>query len=243
MELDVEYVSQFLLKENCDLIDFKMNVPSASHMGGVWERQIRSVRNVMSNLLHQHASQLDDESLRTFLYEAAAIVNSRPLTIDSLNDPLSSPPLSPNLLLTMKSNVVLPPPGNFQKPDLYSRKHWRRIQYLANQFWVRLRSEYIQNLQLRSKWNSPKRNLSVGDIVLLKEDNQPRNEWSLCRIVEVKIGDDALVRTAKVAIGQPNLDNKGRSRTSNAYLERPIHKLVLLKETEESPDEEPLISQ
>ena len=101
MELDVERVSQFLLKENCDLIDFKMNVPSASHIGGVWERQIRSVRNVMSTLLHQHASQLDDESLRTFLYEAAAIVNSRPLTIDSLNDPLSSPPLSPNLLLTI----------------------------------------------------------------------------------------------------------------------------------------------
>ena len=106
-----------------------------------------------------------------------------------------------------------------------------------------MRSEYIQNLKLRSKWNSPKRNLSVGDIVLLKEDNQPRNEWSLCRIVEVKIGDDGLVRTAKVAIGQPNLDNKGRRRTSNAYLERPIHKLVLLKETEESPDEEPLNSQ
>ena len=38
MELDEERISQFLLKENCDLIDFKMNVPSASYMGGVWER-------------------------------------------------------------------------------------------------------------------------------------------------------------------------------------------------------------
>ena len=59
-----------------------MNVPSASHMGGVWERQIRSVRNVLITLLHKHGQQLDDESLRTFLIESAAIVNSRPLTVE-----------------------------------------------------------------------------------------------------------------------------------------------------------------
>ena len=28
------------LKENCDLVYFKMNVPSASRMGGVYERQV-----------------------------------------------------------------------------------------------------------------------------------------------------------------------------------------------------------
>ena len=239
MELDEERISQFLLKENCDLVNFKMNVPSASHMGGVWERQIRSVRNVMSALLHHHGSQLDDEGLRNFLYEAAAIVNSRPLTVDTLNDPLSSPPLSPNLLLTIKTNVILPPPGNFQKSDIYSRKHWRRVQYLPNQFWARWRSEYIQNLTLRSKWNLPRRNLSVGDVVLLKKDNQPRNEWSLCRVTEVMTGDDGLVRKATVAIGQPDLDSKGRRKSKISYLERPVHKLVLLKETEEIPIEEP----
>ena len=54
MELDEERVRQFLLKEKCDLIDFKMNAQSASHIGGFWERHIRSVRNVMSTLLHHH---------------------------------------------------------------------------------------------------------------------------------------------------------------------------------------------
>ena len=79
-----------------------------------------AVRNVMANLLHEHGVQLDDESLRTFLYEASAIVNSRPLSTETINDPLSDPPLSPNLLLT---GVILPPLGKFQKCDLYSRKH------------------------------------------------------------------------------------------------------------------------
>ena len=118
-ELDDDKLRQFLLEENCDF-DFKMNFPSSSHMGGVWERQIRSIRNVLASLLLKHGTQLDDESLRTFLSESAAIVNSRPLTVDNINDPLSTAPLTPNHLLTLKSKVILPPPGNFPRTSLYS---------------------------------------------------------------------------------------------------------------------------
>ena len=62
-------IKSSLLKEQCDWITFKMNVPSASHMGGVWECQIQTVRNVLSSLLQHISKQLDDESLRTFMCE------------------------------------------------------------------------------------------------------------------------------------------------------------------------------
>ena len=71
-----------------------MNVPSASHMGGVWERQIRSLRNLLAILLQTNSSQLNEEALSKFMCEAEAIVNSRPLTIDSLNDLPSLNPLT-----------------------------------------------------------------------------------------------------------------------------------------------------
>ena len=58
-----------------------MNVPHASHMAGSWERQIRTVRNVLAALLDQHGEQLNDESLRTFMAEAESIVKCRPLTV------------------------------------------------------------------------------------------------------------------------------------------------------------------
>ena len=45
-EMDHGKVKSYLLRENCDWIDMEMNVPAASHMGGSWERQIRTVRNV-----------------------------------------------------------------------------------------------------------------------------------------------------------------------------------------------------
>ena len=59
--LEHEKIRQELVKNNCDLVDFKINVPEESHMGGAWERQIRTVRNVLASLLAQHAAQLDDE--------------------------------------------------------------------------------------------------------------------------------------------------------------------------------------
>lgn len=132
-ELDNDKIRGVLRRHDCDWFVFKMNVPSASHMGGVWERQIRSVRNVLSSLLQTNGSQLNNEVLQTFICEAEAIVNSRPLTIDSLNDPTSLNPLTPNHLLTMKTKVLLPPPGVFQAPDKYCRKRWRRVQHLANE--------------------------------------------------------------------------------------------------------------
>ncbi|XP_045169607.2 uncharacterized protein LOC123532268 [Mercenaria mercenaria] len=230
-KLDSERIQEYLLKENCDLIDFEMNVPSASHMGGVWERQIRSVRNVLDSLLLEHGTNLDDESLRTFLCEASAIVNSRPLTVDSLNDPLSPTPLTPNHLLTKKSKVILPPPANFQRVDLYSRKRWRRVQYLVDQFWVRWKSKFLQNLQTRNKWHFRKRNVQIGDIVLLKDDNLPRNQWRLGRVVETTTDTDGLVRNVKLAL--PPVGSGKQS--SLVYFERPIHKLIILLETEEVP--------
>ena len=43
-EIDQGKIRAELLRHNCDWFDFKFNAPSVSHMGGIWERQIRTVR-------------------------------------------------------------------------------------------------------------------------------------------------------------------------------------------------------
>ena len=166
-ELDHERIREELLSNNCDWVEFKPNVPHASHMGGVWERQIRSVRNVLASLLESHRTQLDDESLRTFMVEAEAIVNCRPLAVNTINSSQSPEPLTPNHLLTMKSKEVMPPPGDFQRADLYLSKRWRCVQYLANEFWNRWKKEFLQSLQPRQKWIAVRRNLQVNDVVIV----------------------------------------------------------------------------
>jgi hypothetical protein len=226
-EMDQEKISKFMRDEGGQ-ITFKMNTPHSSHMGGVWERQIRSIRNVLATLMHQASGQLDDESLRTFMCEAMAIVNSRPLTVDNIDDPLSPTALSPNQLLTMKSNIFYPPPGNFQREDSYSRKRWRRVQYLSEQFWTRWRKEYLQNLQTRQKWQRPKDNLQIGDVVLVKDTGAYRGDWPLARVHEVVRGQDSYVRKVVLQMGDRTLDKKGKRTSHVRYLDRPIHKVVLL---------------
>ncbi|XP_069122196.1 uncharacterized protein [Argopecten irradians] len=66
---------EYLLLRN---IKWEFNPPAASHMGGVWERQIRSVRKVLNVILRNQV--LDDERLDTVFCEAESIVNTRPTT-------------------------------------------------------------------------------------------------------------------------------------------------------------------
>ena len=68
------------------------NPPAASHMGGVWERQIRSVRRILAGLTQEQV--LSYEMLTTLLVVAEGIINNRPITPVS-SDPADLEPLTP----------------------------------------------------------------------------------------------------------------------------------------------------
>ena len=194
-----------------------------SLFGGVWERQIGTVRRVLNGmLLGIGRAQLTHELLVTLMAEVTGIVNSRP--ISAVPSDIHEPQLlSPAMLLTMKTRPLAPHPGNFVPQDLYARNWWRRAQYLADQFWVRRKRDYLQNLQNKSKWQKRERNLSFGDIVLVKEDNTTRNDWSLGRVSEVTRNTDGKVRRAKVT--------SCRAGNVQTY-ERPISSFVILLKRE-----------
>lgn len=193
--------------------EFVMNVPSASHMGRVWERQIRMIQSILTVMLERSAIRLDTTTLRTFLYETMAIINSRPLSVEHLHDPTGPEPIIPNHMLTMKSSVILPPPGQFGKEDLYLCKRRRRVQFLANEFWQRWKREYLLNMQQRQKWQGTSWNSQVDDIVILQDDNSLRNEWKLARVVEPHPSADGIVRKLKLLVGDTAFD-KGKPTRS-----------------------------
>lgn len=135
----------------------------------------------------------------------------------------------------MKTKVVLPPPRTFQSPDKYCRIRWRRVQHLANAFWVRWTKEYLLILQQRRKWSKPRRNMCMDDIVITKgDDGLSGNKWQLAPVTETHRSADGLVRTVKLAIADSTLDNKGRRVKPLNFLERPVQKLVLLQEASET---------
>ena len=233
-EMNHNKIKNFLRKKVADWIDWHHNPPAASHMGGVWERQIRAARNILEGLLRTHSLSLNGESFRTQVTEVELIVNSRPLTVETLNDTNSPTTMSPSNLLTLKSNVVMPPPGEFSHPDVYSRKRWRRVQHIAEEFWKRWRKEFLQNLQTRQKWQKQTPNFTVGDIVLLKDECQ-QNQRPMARILSIETDEKRVVRTVTLHVVDRNVP--GRTQV----LHRPITKIVMLVRNDEfdSPTEEP----
>ena len=219
-KFDHEKIARELSDYHCDWITWETNPPHASHMGGVWERMIRSVRAIIDSQMKGLPRYLDDEMFCTFLCEAECVVNSRPISLENVND-LSSTLITPNDLLTMKGKSCSDPPGTFEPADLYCRKRWRAVQHLRQVFWTRWRKEYMLSLQVRNKWIRPSRNLQAGDVVLLKDDTFNRRcKWPLAKVVHsIPSKSDGLVRSVQLKMAN-----------SNGLLLRPVHKLVLLVE-------------
>ncbi|KAK7884399.1 hypothetical protein WMY93_027522 [Mugilogobius chulae] len=188
----------------------------------LWERELVMPNDKIPEISIQDPEGLKDASLRTFFYEAMAIVNSRPLTVDSLCSPRDPLPLTPNHLLTMKPARALPPPGNFVPEDVYSKRQWRQVQYLAEQFWSRWRKEYLANICSRQCWREPRRNLQMGDIVILKDDDAPRNEWKLGRVLETMPGKDGLVRKEHPRLLQADFEQTHSSLMDSLLLSRSL---------------------
>ena len=140
-------------------------------------------------------------------------MNSRPLTHVPI-DPNAPAALTPNEIL-IGTTSGLSMLTRYNASDLDSRKQWRQSQAIAEVFWVSWLREYVPELLPRRKWQRNTDPIAIGDIVIIVDDNFPRNLWLTGLVEEIYPGVDGKTRVAKV-------------RTKiNTYL-RPVHKLIPL---------------
>lgn len=195
------------------------NPPHSSHMGGVWERLIGVTRRILDAMLSEILpGSLTHEVLTTFLAEASAIVNSRPL-VSLSTDPENPLPLSPSMMLTQKpamTSISLP---TVDEKNMY-RAQWKRVQHLAEVFWRRWKSQYLDTLQSYRKWKYDRRNLSEGDVVLMRDNSVARNYWPMGIITKVFPSSDGKVRKVEVRV----VYREGGS----SVFTRPVTEVVLL---------------
>ena len=109
-------------------------------------------------------------------------------------------------LLTLKSKIVLPFRGVSAKEDLFCRKHWRKMQCLANEFWNRWRKEYLPFLQERGRWTKSEYNLQMENSVLVMAENVQRCQWPKAIVVDTYPLDDRFVRKVAVKTSSANFD-------------------------------------
>ena len=205
-------------------IDWKFIPPHAPHQGGIWERLVTVVKKTIAGI--PQAQDMDIERFRTVVCIAAGIVNRRPLTRFS-SDPRDLHPLTlahflnPSLVSVIPSSDVLPS-APLTGSELRRSKDILRP--LIDSFWKQWTSQYVANLQKRSKWISRRRNIKSGDLVLLVDEAQPRGQWPLAVVMDTVPSVDGLVRRVTLRT------------SSNQSLERDIRKVVLLEREGDDDD-------
>ena len=177
-------------------ITWYWNPPVAPHFGGVFESMIKSAKRAIAAVLPN--ADVDDKELQTIFTGVESLLNSRPLTMIS-DDPNDELVLAPNhfLLGQMGGDIV---PENVDTTVFNAKNRWRRIQELVRHVWKRWMKEYIPHIGSRKKWFSPKKNLKVGEVVVVIDADMARRDWKVGRIEQVYPGNDGLVRVVDVKV-------------------------------------------
>ncbi|XP_045022925.1 uncharacterized protein LOC123466896 [Daphnia magna] len=204
-------------------INWQFSPPSASHFGGSWESLVKSAKSALKVVLG--TTTVNEEVLRTVLAEVIAILDARPLTHLSV-DPEHESPLNPNHFLLGRAHPHIPP-DLFDEDGPLSRKRWKQAQEITIRFWRRWMTEYVPSLMERRKWTRKSRNVQVGDLVLIVDQNAPRGTWltgTVSRLLPAKSSlpsGEQVVRTVWV-------------KTTTGEYRRPVVKLCLLRRAMDS---------
>ncbi|XP_055615074.1 uncharacterized protein LOC129761378 [Toxorhynchites rutilus septentrionalis] len=186
------------------------------HMGGVWERLVRSVKEVLTVI--DDGRRITDEILQTAIVEAEDIVNSRPLTyVSQQSDEAEA--LTPNHFLkgaSPNSPCAVLPTSN---PAVALRDAFQRSQQLASNMWERWLKEYVPSLNTWTKWFGETRPLRAGDLVYVVEGNN-RKFWIRGVVEEPIVSGDGRIRQAWI-------------RTKSGRLKRATAKLAVMEIGEE----------
>lgn len=195
----------------CKRIQWIFNPPSAAWWGGFWERLIRSVKDQLKRILGN--KKLNRPTLETCLCEVEAVINGRPLTFVT-EDPNDLIPLTPSMFLQDLMETEFPEVRVLNANQL--QRKYRDFAEIKNQLKQRFRTEYLGLLVQRGQ-DKRCRVISVGDVVLVGDDNKKRLEWPMGRILEVFPGKDGHIRTATV------------KTTSGGIMLRPVQRLYPLE--------------
>lgn len=162
-------------------IEWKFIAPRAPWQGGSHEAAVKLLKYHLRREMMGRSFSITEFS--SLIIRIEGCVNSRPLgtiTEDATNELILTPM---HLLIGSDPNYAT------VEADVTDRKSfatkWQVIQQAHQMFWRKWQAGYLNHLQMRTKQRFPERNLQVGDIVLVKEDAAPPQEWSMGKIEAV----------------------------------------------------------
>ena len=182
---------------------------------GATEALVKSVKRALKASIGENVLKFSE--LQTCMFEAAELVNERPIGAHP-SSPDEGVYLCPNdLLLGKASNRV--PQGPFLER---TSNHYRFdfLQKVVQAFWQRWTREVFPNLVVEPKWHTEHRNVKTGDVVLVQDANPVRGRWKMALVEKAISSKDGRVRRAEISYNAPE--------GSRLTVERPIQKLIVI---------------
>ena len=181
-------------------IEWRFNLERAPWWGGLFERMVGSVKACLRKVLGNVRLSFDE--LLTVLVEVEGTLNSRPLTYEYSE--AGNEVLTPSHLIYGRRIQSLPD-EIAEEPEENESGCYERFRYLTERlahFWKRWRNEYLVSLREfhRTKSGRVVKQVQVGDVVTVFEENKKRGEWKLAVVESLITGKDRVVRGANVRV-------------------------------------------
>lgn len=204
----------------------------APHRNGAAEAAVKLIKRALTSL-GGTTSSLTWGELQTLFYQAANLTNERPIDARAQEQEDSVEYLTPNTLLLGRTSQG----GDIGGIDLCTHP-WRRlraIQIGVDMFWKKWSELAGPNLFIRPKWHRTQRNVAIGDIVWIADQNALRGQFRLGRIQAVYPDKKGLVRDTdvKTCAGPPAFLTVGQlkrnpQQLTSVILRRDVRRLVVL---------------
>lgn len=195
MEIQTQFAFQKVeVFTNEEVCQWKFIPPLSPDFGGKHESAVKQVKIHLKKTIGLHI--LSFEKLMTVLKQIEAMLNSRPLCRAEGTAGEKDQILTPAHYLVGRQLNALPEPDYTTTPNLADR--YQLLQSMTQQCWKRWHKEYLGTLQQSQKWTTTEKEVQIGEIVLLIEENTPPLVWRKVKVTEVHPGKDGHVRVVTV---------------------------------------------
>ena len=218
-ELDVNQLKRFGHEKG---VTWEFSTPDSPWQNGCTEILIKATKKAITGAIGEQI--LTFSEFQTVCYEAANLVNERPIGYVS-NDVFDGSYLCPNQLILGRASSRVPS-GPFDEPA-NNKQRLLVLQQIVDSFWRKWSRDYFPSLIIRKKWHTQKRNLQVGDVVIIQDSNTVRGEWKLGLVATVFPDEHGIVRNVEVKYKHLQ---EGRNYDGQPFVsvKRAVQKLVVI---------------
>ena len=164
------------------------------------EAMVKIVKKALLHVLPA-GQQLTYSEFETLLGRVEYSVNSRPLALAPVSNTSQQEdmmqPLTPNQL-QLGRNTAEVPAMNYDETNKFTARI-AYVQSVHTEWWGRWIQEVLPTLIPCKKWKNIKRNLEIGDVVMLNYKENLVDDYRLAKVTDVFPDKQGLVRTVQVS--------------------------------------------